>query len=338
MVYVIEKLRKSMQNARKGDKKRMKVVALAGGVGGAKLADGRYQLDDELALSVVVNTGDDFDLFGLRICPDLDTVCYTLAGIENPETGWGRAEEGWDTYNEISRLGGPDWFKLGNKDLALHLERTRRLDEGEPLSRITASICRHLGISAQILPMSDTPVATIVKTNQGDLEFQDYFVRLGCKPVVRGFVFQGADAARPADAVIQSICDADLVVICPSNPWVSIDPILAIPGIKRELKDKVILAVSPIIGGKAVKGPAAKMFREMGIDPTPAAVAKHYQGLITGLVLDLADQEIITQLAGSDLKNIKVIAAETWMKNRGDRRKLAQDVVSFGWELIKEGA
>jgi LPPG:FO 2-phospho-L-lactate transferase len=315
----------------------MKIVALAGGVGGAKLADGIYRMTPSHDLTVIVNTGDDFTLFGLQICPDLDTVCYTLAGLENSETGWGRDKESWETYQEISNLGGPDWFRLGNKDLALHLERTRRLKAGGTLSEITTSFCQTWGITASIFPMSDLPVPTIVKTDQGELPFQDYFVKLACDPAVRGFIFQGADQADPVPGVLQAIREADLVLICPSNPWVSIDPILAIPGILTEIRKKIILAVSPIIGGEAVKGPAAKMYREMGIEPSAAAVADHYQGLISGFIIDKADHELISSISGPDDQRPEVLVTDTWMNSREDRVRLAKEIITFGKRIVKEG-
>jgi len=315
----------------------MKVAALAGGVGGAKLADGLNRMTPQLELTVIVNTGDDFDLFGLKICPDLDTVCYNLAGIENPSTGWGRAEESLETINEISQLGGPDWFQLGNKDLALHLERNRKLGEGEVLSEITAGFCKNWGITAKILPMSDQAVPTLVRTDQGDLPFQDYFVKLAWRPVVSEFVFQDADQAVPAPGVLQAIIEADLVLICPSNPLVSIDPILAVPGIREEILTKTVLAVSPLIGGKAVKGPAAKMFTEIGLTPSADAVAEHYRGLIAGFIMDNADLELEEQLTGSGPKDLKILITDTLMTTRQERVRLAEDVISFGRQLLKEG-
>jgi LPPG:FO 2-phospho-L-lactate transferase len=319
------------------DQTRMKILALAGGVGGAKFADGLNRLDPPLDLTVVVNTGDDFRLFGLRISPDLDTVCYTLAGIENPTAGWGRAEESWETINEISKLGGPDWFRLGNKDLAVHLERTRRLQDGESLSEITHSFCALWGIAAAVIPMSDLPVPTIVHTEQGNLAFQDYFVKMACKPEVTGFYFQDADNVDPAPGVLQAISESDLVIICPSNPWVSIDPILAIPDIRTELRQKIVLAISPIIGGKTVKGPAAKMYQELGIKPSAAAVADHYLDLLSGFVIDKADHEQEENLTGIGSKSLQVLVTDTWMNTRQDRVRLAGDVISFGKKIIKEG-
>jgi LPPG:FO 2-phospho-L-lactate transferase len=314
----------------------MKILALAGGVGGAKLVDGLSRLDQPPDLTVVTNTGDDFILFGLQICPDLDTVCYNLAELENPLTGWGRAEESWESINEISKLGGPDWFRLGNKDLAVHLERTRRLRAGESLSEITIDFCRSWGIQTAVLPMSDDPVSTIVRTNQGELQFQDYFVKLNCRPEVTGFYFKGAEDCAPAEGVIQSIKQADLVVICPSNPWVSIDPILAVPGIRQEISKKIVLAISPIIGGKTVKGPAAKMYREMGITPSAAAVAAHYGEFLTGFVMDKVDRELEQDIKSSGSNAPKIFITDTWMNNRQDRVKLAEKILNFAQQLIKE--
>ena len=217
----------------------MNVVALAGGVGGAKLADGLARLNPSPNLTIIVNTGDDFNLFGLYISPDLDTVCYNLAGMEQPNTGWGRADERWDVYQDIQKLGGPGWFRLGDKDLATHLERTRRLQAGEPLSKITADFCRAWKIDATVLPMSDDSVPTMVLTDQGELAFQDYFVKLNCEPAVTGFRFQGVENSRPAPGILQAIQGADLIVICPSNPWVSIEPILAVQIGRASCRERV---------------------------------------------------------------------------------------------------
>ncbi len=314
----------------------MKVVALAGGVGGAKLADGFALLNPSPTLTVIVNTGDDFELFGLQICPDLDTVCYNLAGLEEPETGWGRANESWDTFNEVKYLGGPDWFRLGNKDLGTHLERTRRLKSGETLSQVTADFCRIWGIIPVILPMSDDPIPTIVHTDRGTLAFQDYFVKLRCEPQVTGFEYQGAEKAHPAPGIIEAINQADLVVICPSNPWVSIEPILAIPGIRRALEDQVVLTVSPIISGKAVKGPVSKMYRELGINPSAAAVAEHYGDLLTGFIMDQEDLDLVPEVEELSKGSFKVFTTGTWMRNREDRVRLADHVLGFGQQLLEE--
>ena len=211
----------------------MKIVALAGGVGGAKLADGLAQLLPPDDLTVVVNTGDDFEHLGLSISPDVDTVCYTLAGLANPETGWGLQAETFQVLDNIQKLGGPGWFHIGDKDLATHLERTRRLREGQSISQITRHFCQAWGVRHLVLPMSNDPVRTMVKTpDSGELSFQEYFVHRNCEPQVRGFRFAGIETAQPAPGVLSSIKAADAVVLCPSNPWVSIDPILALPGLR----------------------------------------------------------------------------------------------------------
>jgi len=301
----------------------MKIVALAGGVGGAKLADGLAQLLSPEDLVVVVNTGDDFEHLGLVISPDLDTVCYTLAGLANPETGWGRAGETFQALEAISRLGGPDWFRLGDRDLATHLERTRRLQEGRSLSQITAEFCRAWGVGWRVLPMSDQPVRTRVDTVEfGELAFQEYFVQRHCEPHVKGFRFAGIQSAQPAPGVLDAITAADGVVICPSNPWVSIDPILALPGLRTALEAKPVVAVSPIIGGQTVKGPAAKMYAELGIEPSALAVARHYGKLVSAFVLDRVDAALATKIRTT------TFVTDTLMKSRQDRRRLAQDVLN----------
>ena len=206
----------------------MKIVALAGGVGGAKLAHGLAQILPPEDLTVIVNTGDDFEHYGLYISPDLDTVCYTLAGLANPKTGWGRKNETWQAIENAKVLGGPDWFNLGDQDLGTHLERTRRMKAGQTLSQITRDFCKAWGIGPTVLPMSDQPVRTIVETDEGELAFQEYFVHRRCEPKVKGFRFEGIDTAEAAPGALEAIEAADAVVICPSNPWVSIDPILAV--------------------------------------------------------------------------------------------------------------
>jgi LPPG:FO 2-phospho-L-lactate transferase len=304
----------------------MKIVALAGGVGGAKLVDGLAGVLSPEELTVIVNTGDDFEHLGLYICPDLDTICYTLAGMANPETGWGRINETWRTMENLKRLGGPGWFQLGDQDLATHLERTRRIKEHQPLSQIVREFCRRWEIKQTVLPMSDQIVRTVVQTDQGNLDFQEYFVQRECKPYVKGFIFFGIEKASIASGVIRAIDKSDAVVICPSNPWVSIGPILALPGMKSKLQTKQVFAVSPIIGGEAVKGPAAKMYRELGLQPTALAVAKHYIGLATGFILDKADAEYQGEIEG--LKMWPFVT-ETLMKSPKDRQRLAKDVLNF---------
>jgi LPPG:FO 2-phospho-L-lactate transferase len=304
----------------------IKIVALAGGVGGAKLVDGLAGCLPPEALTVVVNSGDDFQHLGLYICPDLDTVCYTLGGIANPETGWGRADETWNAIGSLSALGGPDWFRLGDRDLGTHLERTRRLRAGEPLSRVTRDFCRSWNISCAVLPASDDPVPTRVSTDEGEMPFQEYFVHRRCQPQVTGFHFDGVDQARPAPGVLEALHAADLVVLCPSNPWVSIDPILAIHGIKDAVSSRPVLAVSPIIGGQAVKGPAAKMYRELGIDPSAFSVARHYASFLTGIVIDRVDD---AQASGINALGIDTLVTDTLMKSRADRLRLASEVIRF---------
>ena len=275
----------------------MKIVALAGGVGGAKLAHGLAQILPPEDLTVIVNTGDDFEHLGLTICPDLDTVCYTLAGLANPETGWGRENETWNTISNIEKLGGPNWFRLGDQDFATHLERTRRLKEGQSLSQITKDFCKAWGIKQTILPMTDSPVRTIVNTDEGELAFQEYFVHRHCEPRVKGFRFDGVEVAEPVIGAREAIESAQAIVICPSNPWVSVDPILRVISLTpTPLPEgegtKTVVAVSPIIGGKTVKGPAAKMYAELGIEPSALAVAEHYRDLLSGFVLDNTDRHL----------------------------------------------
>ncbi|MCB0119764.1 MAG: 2-phospho-L-lactate transferase [Anaerolineales bacterium] len=306
----------------------MKIAAFAGGVGGAKLAHGLAKILSPEELTVIVNTGDDFEHLGLSISPDLDTVCYTLAGLANPETGWGRVGETWNAFDNIEKLGGPAWFRLGDQDLATHLERTRRLKEGQPLSQITRDFCSAWGVQHTVLPMSDSPVRTMVDSDEGELAFQEYFVHRRCEPRVKGFRFDGVKSAEPAPGVAEALKSADAVVFCPSNPWVSIDPILSIlsmNGIEWN-KGKQVVAVSPIIGGKTVKGPAAKMYTELGIEPSALAVAQHYRAILTGFVLDTIDKEFENQV--NDLE-IRTLVTDTLMNQLTDRVRLANDVLHF---------
>lgn len=307
------------------------VAAIAGGVGGAKLVDGLARDLPLRDLAVVVNTGDDFEHFGLWISPDLDTVCYTLAGIANPETGWGRAGERWQAMETVEMLGGPIWFRLGDRDLGTHLERTRRLRAGDPLSAITRAFCRAWGVETRVMPMSDQPVATRVHTLEGELSFQEYFVQRACAPRVEGFQFEGAAQAQPAPGVLSAIAQADLIVICPSNPWVSVDPVLAVPGIRQALCERPVVAVSPIVGGQALKGPAAKMYREMGMQPSPVAVARHYGDLLNGFVMDQVDRE---QAPAVEALGMPVLVAQTIMRSERDRQRLAQQTLEFGVKQV----
>jgi LPPG:FO 2-phospho-L-lactate transferase len=307
----------------------MKVVALAGGVGGAKLVDGLAQVLQPDQLTVIVNTGDDFEHLGLYICPDLDTVCYTLAGVSNITTGWGRTEESWNTFSEICRLGGADWFGLGDRDLATHILRTFYRKQGLSLSQITSLFCQTWGVKVSVLPMTNESVSTIVLTKDGcELTFQEYFVHQRCEPEVKGFRFEGSFSAKPAGGVLQAIDLADLVIICPSNPWVSIDPIMNIPEIKEHLSPKKIIAVSPIIGGHTIKGPAAKMYTELGIVPSAIAVANSYKGLISAFVIDNQDASQVTQI---NAWGIMTLVSNIIMKNRTDRERLASEILDFSF-------
>ena len=309
------------------------VLALSGGIGGAKLALGLSRVLPPEQLIVVANTGDDFEHLGLAISPDLDTLMYTLAGVSDPERGWGRREETWTFMTALAAIGGETWFQLGDGDLATHVERTRRLAAGETLSRITEDFCRRLGIAARILPMSDDRVRTRVRSAEGWLDFQDYFVHRRCVPEVEELRYEGAASARPQPAFMAALADARLsaVVICPSNPYLSVDPILALPGVRAALKacPAPVIAVSPIIGGRAVKGPTAKMMRELGMPVTPAAVARHYDGLIDLFVVDHSEDDI-------SLPNMRVAKAAILMSTLADRETLAKAVLAFADELRVE--
>jgi LPPG:FO 2-phospho-L-lactate transferase len=304
----------------------MSVLALSGGIGGAKLALGLYRVLPPGALTVVANTGDDFEHLGLSISPDIDTLLYTLAGIDNPDTGWGRSGETWTFMAALETLGGETWFKLGDGDLATHIERTRRLTAGESLSQITDDFRHRLGISARLLPMTDDRVRTRLRTEEGWLDFQDYFVRRRSAPVVRNIIYTGASEARANPDFLAALAADNLeaVVICPSNPFLSIDPILSLPGIKDALRacDAPVVAVSPIIDGKAVKGPTAKIMSELGLPTGAAAVAQHYADILDIYVADEADADEIAGLG------IPVRLTHTLMLTVDDREALARAVLA----------
>jgi len=308
----------------------LRIVALAGGVGGAKLAHGLAQVLPPKDLTIIVNTGDDFEHYGLYICPDLDTVCYTLAGLANTATGWGRVNETWHVIENASKLGGPDWFRLGDQDLGTHLERTRRLNDGQTLTQITKGFCETWGIKHAVLPMSDQPVRTIVETDEGELAFQEYFVHRRCEPRVKGFRFEGVEQAEPAVGAREALQSADVVIICPSNPWVSIDPILKVISLPSSIiqrkEEKTVVAVSPIIDGQTVKGPAAKMYRELGIEPSALAVANHYRGVATGFVLDKIDEQLEGAIMSLDMRTL---VTNTLMNSLDKRSQLAKDMLNF---------
>ena len=307
------------------------VVALSGGIGGAKLALGLYRVLPRGALTVVCNPGDDFDHLGLRICPDLDTVLYTLAGIANPETGWGRAGETWTFMQVLAELDGETWFRLGDGDLALHVERSRRLAEREPWSRIAEDIARRFGVHARVVPACDAAVRTVVMTPDGRLAFQHYFVRDRCEPAVTGFEFEGTENARPCNAVLDALADPALrcVVVCPSNPFISIDPILSVSGMKDAIRAAgvPVLGVSPIIGGSAVKGPTAKMMRELGFDVSNRSIEQHYDGVVDAWVIDPADSSDAPEFE----RPVRVVP--TMMRSDADKDALARAVLGFADEL-----
>ena len=307
-------------------------VALSGGIGGAKLSLGLAQELGE-RLTVIINTGDDFEHLGLYVCPDVDTTLYTLGGVVNPETGWGRREETWSFMQATAGLGGPTWFNLGDRDLATHVERTRRLRAGETLTAITAHLAGKLGVASRILPMADEPVRTLVDTATSTLAFQEYFVRDRCAPAVTRIRYDGADAARPSAQVLQALSDRSLagIILCPSNPWLSIDPILALPGMRAAMRASgaPIVAVSPIIGGRAVKGPTAKIMAELGATPGATGIARHYGDLIDGFVLDAADQARAAEIP------VARTVANTMMHTLADKVALAQVCMSFCDHLAK---
>jgi LPPG:FO 2-phospho-L-lactate transferase len=301
-------------------------VALSGGIGGAKLALGLARLLGE-RLTVIVNTGDDFEHLGLTISPDVDTTLYTLAGVANPETGWGRRDETWSFMKAVAELGGPTWFKLGDRDLAIHVERTRRLRAGETLTSVTAHLAARLGVAARVLPMSDEPVRTAVETETGTLAFQDYFAREQCRPAVRRIRYDGAETARPTVQIEAALSAPTLagIIICPSNPWLSVDPILAVPGMREAIRasSAPVIAVSPIIGGKAVKGPTAKIMAELGLAVDVASIARHYGDLLDALVVDAADR------GTADGLPVPASIANTLMQTADDKIALAGHCLSL---------
>ena len=313
----------------------MKVVALAGGVGGAKLASG---LEAALArngrpgdLAVIVNTADDFDLWGLRVCPDLDTVMYTLAGLANPKTGWGVADESFAALAMISAYGEDTWFRLGDRDLATHILRTQRLRAGERLTEVTARLAGALGVSSALLPMSDEPVSTMLETDAGLLEFQEYFVRRGQRDEVLGVELRGIEDARVPVEVQEVVARAEAIVLCPSNPVVSLGPILAVPGMWKLLSASPApkVAVSPIVGGRALKGPADRMLQSLGHEVSATGVARMYEGLLDGFVMDRADgkEPRISSLS------MRFLATDAVMRDEADRERLGREVLEFCSEL-----
>lgn len=311
------------------DFSRYHVVCLAGGVGGAKLADGLARILPPENLTVIVNTGDDFQHLGLTVCPDLDTVVYTLAEVANVETGWGRAGESWRTMGAVKELGGADWFRLGDLDLATHLTRTQMLAEGETLTAVTRHLCRQLGIKTAVLPMSNQPAPTLIETDDGVLPFQNWFVQKQWQPVVRHI--QLPNDVRASLPVMSALEKADFVLIAPSNPFVSVDPILNTYPIRALLTDlpRAIVAVSPIVGGNAVKGPAAKLLRERGMEVSATAVANYYGDLLDGFVYDQVDANTVHL-------DMPTRCLDTMMHTAADRARLAREMMGFAVALGSE--
>jgi LPPG:FO 2-phospho-L-lactate transferase len=302
------------------------ITALAGGVGASKLLLGFYDVADPARLAVIVNTGDDITLHGLKISPDLDIVTYTLAGIIDPAKGWGFRGETFHALKRLAVFGRVNWFNLGDRDLATHIHRTAMLAEGKSLTEAAESIRAALGVKSRILPMSDQPVPTIIDSDEGALHFQEYLVKRRAEPVVRGIRFDGAESARPAPGVLEAIRDADRVIICPSNPLISIGPILAVGGIREALRArrKDVIAVCPIVGGKSLKGPSDKMLVQLGYESSAQAVANLYADFTGTFVLDPADETHVEKIKELDMK---VAVIPTVMKTPADKRKLARALV-----------
>lgn len=305
-----------------------KITALAGGVGGAKLASGLQAALPEGSLSVVVNTADDFRLWGLHISPDLDTVMYTLAGIANPETGWGIASDTWNGMEMLSQYGRDAWFRLSDRDIVTHVLRTQELKSGRTLTEITAGLSHPLAVPTRILPMCDEPVETMVETPDGTLPFQDYFVRRRHADIVTGVTFRGIESARATPTALLALQEAGAIVFCPSNPIVSIGPILALSGFRDTLEacNAVKVAVSPIVGGAALKGPAADMLRTLGHEVSPVGVAAIYRGLIDGMIIDNEDAALASRI---EELGIKVHVTDTIMRDEATRKALAEETLHF---------
>jgi LPPG:FO 2-phospho-L-lactate transferase len=303
----------------------MSVALITGGIGGAKLALGLAQIVPGDKLTAIVNTGDDFTHLGLAISPDIDTLTYTLAGLSDEEKGWGRRGETWNFMAALEAIGGETWFALGDGDLALHVERTRRIAAGETLSAVTADFAQRLGVSAAIVPMSDRPVTTRVATDEGEMDFQRYFVERHCAPRLLSLRFDGAASAHPAPAALAALADPALeaILIAPSNPWLSVDPLLAVPGMREAIRAAgvPVVAVTPVPGGRAVKGPTAKIMAELGLAVSAASIAAHYEGVIDGLLLDEADRGTVLPIAQD--------FTDTIMRDLNDRIRVARAALAL---------
>jgi LPPG:FO 2-phospho-L-lactate transferase len=310
----------------------IRVTVLAGGYGGARMAHGFALLGDSVDLSVIVNTGDDLELHGLSISPDIDTVMYTLGGLANEETGWGVRDETWSAAAQLERYGEPTWFKLGDRDLATHVARTARLRAGESLTQVTRVLASALGVRARIVPMTDDKVRTKLQTKDGWLDFQDYFVRRGHRDDVSDIRYDGIDQAAPTPDSVAAIEQANIVVIAPSNPYLSVAPILSVPGILEALRevDAPIVGVSPIIGHEAVRGPAAQIMRSLGGEASAAGIARHYSGawpnLLDVLVIDTADEQDAPAVEATGLR---AHVTRTLIADETQRRRLAQEILEL---------
>ncbi len=314
-----------------------KILALSGGVGGAKLALGLSKVLEPDQLVIVANTADDFEHLGLSISPDLDTVMYTLADVNNKELGWGLAGESWNTMDALETLGGDTWFRLGDRDLATHLERSQRLENGDNLSAVTDYLCKRLGINHSVIPMSDDPVRTKITTADGELAFQEYFVREQCQPAISDFHFDGIEQAAPQQALMDLLNSDDLaaIIICPSNPFVSVEPILRLTGVRDAMRKSPapVIAISPIVAGIAIKGPAAKMMAELNIPATATAVADYYGDLLDGFIIDKSDQSLLPAI---EQLGVNACSEQTIMKTLDDRIQLAQATLAYAKNLTEQ--
>jgi LPPG:FO 2-phospho-L-lactate transferase len=314
------------------------ILALAGGVGGAKLAHGLALALPPGELVVAVNTGDDFEHLGLHVSPDVDTVMYTLAGLADRERGWGLAGETWSFMDALARLGGPGWFRLGDRDLATHVERTRRLRAGESLSGVTRVLCEALGVRHAVVPMSDQPVRTCIRSGERTLDFQHYFVRERCEPKLDGLEFRGAGEAKLSAGFQAALADPSLeaIVVCPSNPWLSVAPMLAIPGLRNRIaQEPCVVAVSPVVGGQAIKGPAAKIMRELGVEPSALEIARHYSGIAKALVIDRVDEAAAPAI---EALGMRAVVADSVMRDDAGREALARCCLQAAVVLGKRAA
>jgi LPPG:FO 2-phospho-L-lactate transferase len=309
-------------------------AVLSGGVGGAKLVLGLHHVLASQQLQVIANTGDDFEHLGLSICPDIDTLIYTLAGIANPDAGWGLANETWNCMEQLELIGGESWFRLGDRDIATHLQRGELLSSGASLSRATAQLCEAHGVRVKLHPMSDEPVRTVVHSTEGPMEFQEYFVRRQAKPVATGFEYAGHSTALAAEGALQALQADHLgaIIITPSNPWLSIDPILSLSDIRSAIASATapVIAVSPIVGGRAIKGPTAKLMKEIGIDVSVLGIAGHYRDIVDGLIIDIEDS---AHRAAIEAMGMQVEITNTIMRTLEDKSALATTVLRFAAEL-----